>query len=102
MVNQCDLVIVVGSPNSSNSNRLCEVARNAGVDSYMIDRAEQLQDEWLAGKVRIGITAGASAPEVLVQEVISRLKQIGSEQEGVVVEELSGVIEAVVFPLPKS
>ena len=103
MVNQCDLVIVVGSPNSSNSNRLCEVARNAGVDSYMIDRAEQLQDEWLAGKVRIGITAGASAPEVLVQEVISRLKQIGSEQEGgVVVEELSGVIEAVVLPLPKS
>jgi len=103
MVKQCDLVIVVGSTNSSNSNRLCEVARNAGVDSYMIDRAEQLQEEWLAGKVRIGITAGASAPEVLVQEVISRLKQIGSEQEGgVVVEELSGVVEAVVFPLPKS
>ena len=103
MVKQCDLVIVVGSPNSSNSNRLCEVARNAGVDAYMIDRAEQLQEEWLEGKTRIGITAGASAPEVLVQEVISRLKQIGSEQEGgVLVEELSGVVEAVVFPLPKS
>lgn len=103
MVKQCDLVIVVGSPNSSNSNRLCEVARNAGVDAYMIDRAEQLQEKWLEGKTRIGITAGASAPEVLVQEVISRLKQIGSEQEGgVLVEELSGVIEAVVFPLPKS
>lgn len=103
MVKQCDLVIVVGSPNSSNSNRLCEVARNAGVDAYMIDRAEQLQEKWLEGKTRIGITAGASAPEVLVQEVISRLKQIGSEQEGgVLVEELSGVVEAVVFPLPKS
>ena len=103
MVKQCDLVIVVGSTNSSNSNRLCEVARNAGVDAYMIDRAEQLQEKWLEGKTRIGITAGASAPEVLVQEVISRLKQIGSEQEGgVLVEELSGVVEAVVFPLPKS
>ena len=103
MVKQCDLVIVVGSTNSSNSNRLCEVARNAGVDAYMIDRAEQLQEKWLAGKTRIGITAGASAPEVLVQEVISRLKQIGAEQEGgVLVEELSGVVEAVVFPLPKS
>ncbi|MSQ04760.1 MAG: 4-hydroxy-3-methylbut-2-enyl diphosphate reductase [Nitrosomonadaceae bacterium] len=104
MVKQCDLVIVVGSPNSSNSNRLCEVARNAGVDAYMIDRAEQLKDNWLEGKVRIGITAGASAPEILVQEVISRLKQIGKEKvDGeVVVRELSGVIEDVVFPLPKN
>ena len=69
----------------------------------MIDRAEQLQEKWLEGKTRIGSTAGASAPEVLVQEVISRLKQIGSEQEGgVLVDELSGVVEAVVFPLPKS
>lgn len=104
MVKQCDLVIVVGSPNSSNSNRLCEVARNAGVDAYMIDRAEQLQEKWLEGKERIGITAGASAPEVLVQEVISRLRQIGAGQAGreVVVEELSGVVESVVFPLPKN
>jgi 4-hydroxy-3-methylbut-2-enyl diphosphate reductase len=104
LVKQCDLVIVVGSPNSSNSNRLCEVARNAGVDAYMIDRAEQLQDNWLEGKVRIGITAGASAPEILVQEVISRLKQIGVGQEGdeVKVLELSGVVEDVVFPLPKN
>lgn len=104
MVKQCDLVIVVGSPNSSNSNRLCEVARNAGVDAYMIDRAEQLQDNWLEGKARIGITAGASAPEILVQEVISRLKQIGVGQEGdeVKVLELSGVVEDVVFPLPKN
>lgn len=104
MVEQCDLVIVVGSPNSSNSNRLREVAKNAGVDAYMLDRAEQLQEAWLAGKERIGITAGASAPEVLVQEVISRLRQIASGQSGreVVVEELSGVVESVVFPLPKS
>ncbi len=104
MVKQCDLVIVVGSPNSSNSNRLCEVARNAGVDAYMIDRAEHLQEAWLEGKDRIGITAGASAPEVLVQEVIARLRQIGAGPRGrdVVVEELSGVVESVVFPLPKT
>lgn len=103
MVNQCDLVIVVGSPNSSNSNRLCEVARNANVEAYMVDRATQLQDKWLLGKNHIGITAGASAPEILVQQVIARLKQIGIEQTGgeVMVEELSGVIESVVFPLPK-
>lgn len=104
MVKQCDLVIVVGSPNSSNSNRLCEVARNAGVDAYMIDRAEQLQEKWLHGKVRIGITAGASAPEILVQEVISRLKKLsaGRAAGGVNVRELSGVVEDVVFPLPKN
>jgi 4-hydroxy-3-methylbut-2-en-1-yl diphosphate reductase len=104
MVKQCDLVIVVGSPNSSNSNRLCEVARNAGVDAYMLDRAEQLQEAWVKGKKRIGITAGASAPEVLVQEVISRLRQIVSEsaEREVVVEELSGVVESVVFPLPRN
>ena len=85
-------------------NRLREVAKNAGVDAYMLDRAEQLQEAWLAGKERIGITAGASAPEVLVQEVISRLRQIASGQSGreVVVEELSGVVESVVFPLPKN
>lgn len=104
MVNQCDLVIVVGSPNSSNSNRLCEVARNANVEAYMVDRAEQLQEEWFIGKKNIGITAGASAPEILVQQVISRLKQIGAEQigEDVTIEELSGVVESVVFPLPRA
>lgn len=104
MVNQCDLVIVVGSPNSSNSNRLCEVARNANVESYMVDRAEQLQEAWFIGKKVIGITAGASAPEILVQQVISRLKQIGADQigEDVMIEELSGVVESVVFPLPKA
>ncbi|MBS0496435.1 MAG: 4-hydroxy-3-methylbut-2-enyl diphosphate reductase [Proteobacteria bacterium] len=104
MVNQCDLVIVVGSPNSSNSNRLCEVARNADVEAYMVDRAEQLQESWFVGKKNIGITAGASAPEILVQQVIARLKQIGAEQTGedVTIEELSGVVESVVFPLPKA
>ncbi len=104
MVNQCDLVIVVGSPNSSNSNRLCEVARNANVEAYMVDRAEQLQESWFVGKKNIGITAGASAPEILVQQVIARLKQIGAEQigEDVTIEELSGVVESVVFPLPKA
>ena len=104
MVSQCDLVIVVGSPNSSNSNRLCEVARNANVEAYMVDRAEQLQEAWFVGKRIIGITAGASAPEILVQQVISRLKQIGAEQigEDVTIEELSGVVESVVFPLPKA
>ena len=97
-------MIVVGSPNSSNSNRLCEVARNANVEAYMVDNAEQLQDEWFVDKHQIGITAGASAPEILVQQVIARIKQIGAEQTGedVTVEELSGVVESVVFPLPKA
>lgn len=104
MIKACDLVIVVGSPNSSNSNRLCEVAQNANVESYMVDRAEQLEEKWFLGKENIGITAGASAPEILVQQVIARLKEICAEQTGdeVKVEELSGVIESVVFPLPKA
>jgi len=104
MVTQCDLVIVVGSPNSSNSNRLCEVARNADVEAYMVDNAKQLEDQWFVNKHQIGITAGASAPEILVQQVIARIKQIGAEQTGeeVTVEELSGVVESVVFPLPKA
>lgn len=104
MITECDLVIVVGSPNSSNSNRLCEVAQNANVESYMVDRAEQLEEPWFLGKERIGITAGASAPEILVQQVIARLKQICAEQTGnkVEIEELSGVIESIVFPLPKA
>lgn len=104
MVKQCDLAIVVGSPNSSNSNRLCEVARNANVEAYMVDNAEQLQEQWFVGKSKIGITAGASAPEILVQQVLMRIKQIGAQQTGedVAIEELSGVIESVVFPLPKA
>jgi 4-hydroxy-3-methylbut-2-enyl diphosphate reductase len=95
---QCDLVIVVGSPNSSNSNRLREVAAKYGAEARMIDRAEQLRPEWLAGKLRVGVTAGASAPEVLVQEVIASLKALGAKS----VSALPGAVEKVVFPLPRS
>ena len=98
MARECDLVIVVGSPNSSNSNRLREVAQNNGVESYMVDNASHLQPEWLAGKKRIGVTAGASAPEVLVKEVIAKLNALGAEE----VRELNGIVESVVFPLPKN
>jgi 4-hydroxy-3-methylbut-2-enyl diphosphate reductase len=95
---QCDLVIVVGSPNSSNSNRLREVARNQGIEAYMVDNASQLDPSWVIGKTRIGVTAGASAPEVLVQEVVARLRELGAAQ----VDELDGIVERVVFPLPKN
>jgi 4-hydroxy-3-methylbut-2-enyl diphosphate reductase len=98
MAKDCDLVIVVGSPNSSNSNRLREVAENQGIESYMIDNASFLKSEWLLGKKKIGVSAGASAPEVLVQEVIARLQQLGVAE----VQELQGVIESVVFQLPKN
>ncbi|NNM82509.1 MAG: 4-hydroxy-3-methylbut-2-enyl diphosphate reductase [Burkholderiales bacterium] len=94
---RCDLVIVVGSPNSSNSNRLREVARSRGVDSHMIDNAGELKPEWLEGKKSVGITAGASAPEELVQEVIEKLKSLGA----VAVCELQGISENVSFPIPK-
>lgn len=104
MVNLCDLVIVVGSPNSSNSNRLCEVARNANVEAYMVDQAAQLQESWLKNKRCVGITAGASAPEILVRQVLERLEEIAVSQtdRGVVIEELDGVVESVTFPLPKA
>ena len=94
---KCDVVIVVGSPNSSNSNRLREVAARHGAEAYMIDRAEQVHAEWLAGERRIGVTAGASAPELLVQEVVARLKSLGATD----VAELAGVVEKVAFPLPR-
>ncbi|MGE0080887.1 MAG: 4-hydroxy-3-methylbut-2-enyl diphosphate reductase [Thiohalomonadaceae bacterium] len=94
----CDLVFVVGSPNSSNSNRLREVAERRGTPAYLIDNAAQIDPAWLAGKQRIGITAGASAPEVLVQEVIERLQALGAR--GPV--ENRGQREQVVFPLPKA
>ncbi len=97
MAPQCDLVIVVGSPNSSNSNRLREVALNRGVESYLVDNAGQIQAEWLSGKQHIGVTAGASAPEVLVREVIDQLKRFG----GGAVRQLDGSLENVVFSLPK-
>ena len=97
MAPQVDIVIVVGSPNSSNSNRLREVAENMGVDAYMVDSAEDLRAEWLAGKVRVGITAGASAPEVLVNRLIERLRELGAQS----VRPLPGVTEDVVFTLPR-
>jgi len=92
-----DVVIVVGSPNSSNSNRLREVAANRGIPAYMIDRADELEPEWLAGRARVGVTAGASAPEVLVQQVIERLRALGAAR----VHELDGGVEKIVFPLPR-
>jgi len=95
---QCDLVIVVGSPNSSNSNRLREVAQNLSVSAYLVDNASELKAEWLQGKRCIGISAGASAPEVLVQQVITRLSELGAKQ----VRELAGIEENVVFPIPKA
>jgi 4-hydroxy-3-methylbut-2-enyl diphosphate reductase len=98
MAKDCDLVIIVGSPNSSNSNRLREVARNQGVESYMVDDASHLNPQWVAGKKRIGVSAGASAPEVLVKEVIAKLQSLGNAE----VTELNGVVENVVFQLPKN
>jgi 4-hydroxy-3-methylbut-2-enyl diphosphate reductase len=98
LAQQCDLVIVVGSLNSSNSNRLREVAHNMNVPAYLVDSAEEVRAEWLSGKAQVGITAGASAPEVLVQDVIARLKALGADS----VEELGGITENVMFPLPKS
>ncbi len=98
MAPQCDVVIVVGSPNSSNSNRLREVARNLGRDAYLVDNAEEIRPEWVAGKRTIGVTAGASAPEVLVHEVIMRLQSLGARR----VHELEGIEEKVTFPLPKN
>ena len=98
MAKDCDLVIVVGSPNSSNSNRLREVAQNQGIEAYMVDNASYLKAEWLVGKKKIGVSAGASAPEVLVIEVIAKLESLGVAN----VTELHGVIESVVFQLPKN
>ena len=98
MAPQCDLVIVVGSPNSSNSNRLREVAQSRGTEAYMVDNAGELRAEWLAGKKRIGVTAGASAPEVLVDAVIARLKSLGAAR----VTPLPGIEEDVVFSLPRA
>src|SRR3954469_9370771 len=97
MAPKCDLVIVVGSPNSSNSNRLREVAKNMGAQAYMVDSAAELRPEWIAGKKRVGITAGASAPEVLVKELIARLKALGAQS----VRPLDGIQETVAFALPR-
>jgi len=97
MAPRCDVVIVVGSPNSSNSNRLREVAQSSGSDAYMVDNAAELKAEWIAGKSRIGVTAGASAPAVLVEQVVARLRELGAQR----VTQLSGIEEHMVFPLPK-
>ena len=97
MAPQVDVVIVVGSPNSSNSNRLREVAEKKGTTAFMVDNAAQIDAAWLDGARRIGVTAGASAPEVLVQAVIDRLKALGAES----VRVLDGVQENVTFPLPR-
>ena len=97
MAPQVDVVIVVGSPNSSNSNRLREVAEKRGTTAYMVDNAEQIDPGWLQGKARIGVTAGASAPEVLVQAVIDRLTAYGAKS----VRTLDGAEENVTFPMPK-
>ncbi len=94
---QCDLILVVGSPNSSNSTRLMEISEKVGVPSYLIDNASEIKKEWLDGKQCIGVTAGASAPEVLVEAVINQLKDWGADT----VEEAPGKLEKVVFSLPK-
>ena len=98
LAERCDIVIVVGSPNSSNSNRLREVAALRGVDAYMVDNAGYLQREWFAGKNKVGVTAGASAPELLVQEVVETIRGWGHDA----VRETEGVEESIVFVLPKA
>ena len=94
---QVDIVIVVGSPTSSNSNRLAELARKLGVASYMVDNADELQSAWFEGKHRVGLTAGASAPEILVRQVIDRIRALGA----VSVQTMDGIVETTKFPLPK-
>jgi 4-hydroxy-3-methylbut-2-enyl diphosphate reductase len=98
LASRCDVVLVVGSQNSSNSNRLREVAVLMGVPAYLVDTAEQLDPVWLEGKSRIGISAGASAPEILVNQLVARLKDLGATE----VQAMDGIREQVVFPLPKA
>jgi 4-hydroxy-3-methylbut-2-enyl diphosphate reductase len=97
MAPACDLVLVVGSPNSSNSNRLREVAERKGVTAYLIDDPDMIRPEWLVGIKRIGLTAGASAPEALVRQVLDRLMELGAAS----VRPLEGIREIVAFPLPR-
>jgi 4-hydroxy-3-methylbut-2-enyl diphosphate reductase len=97
LAEQCDLVLVVGSPNSSNSNRLRELAEKSGVPAFLIDGADDVRPDWLAGRERIGLTAGASAPESLVQDVVARLRALGADG----VRELDGKPEDIVFALPR-
>lgn len=97
LASSCDLLLVVGSPNSSNSNRLSELAERMGTESYLIDNADDIKPQWLNDKYYIGVTAGASAPEVLVQQVISRLQELGAKPP----EEMQGCEENITFSLPK-
>lgn len=97
MAPQCDLVLVVGSTNSSNSNRLREVAERKGAEAYLLDKPEMIDPAWLVDKKRVGVTAGASAPEVLVNQVIQRLQELGVGK----VRALDGVEENIAFPLPR-
>ena len=94
---ECDLVLVVGSPNSSNSNRLAELAQRIGASAHLIDSAEDIEPGWLAGRKAVGVTAGASAPEVLVQSVIARLQNLGAQAPA----EMQGRIETITFSMPK-
>ncbi|MEZ5646694.1 MAG: 4-hydroxy-3-methylbut-2-enyl diphosphate reductase [Burkholderiaceae bacterium] len=94
---QVDIVIVVGSPTSSNSNRLREVAHRLGTEAYMVDNAGELRPDWFEGKSRVGLTAGASAPDILVQQVIERLRALGA----ISVRRMEGLTETIKFPLPK-
>ncbi|MBK6583548.1 MAG: 4-hydroxy-3-methylbut-2-enyl diphosphate reductase [Gammaproteobacteria bacterium] len=97
LAGECDLVLVVGSPNSSNSNRLAELARRIGTEAYLIDSAEDIRAQWLQGRQTIGVTAGASAPEVLVRRVVERLQALGATAP----EEMSGRIETITFSMPR-
>lgn len=97
MAPKCEVVVVVGSKNSSNTNRLRELAADLGCETYQVDSAAELKPEWFAGKQYIGVTSGASAPEVLVREVMARLKDFGSKR----VRELDGITETITFPLPR-
>ncbi|MCC7081128.1 MAG: 4-hydroxy-3-methylbut-2-enyl diphosphate reductase [Burkholderiales bacterium] len=98
LARECDVVLVVGSPNSSNSNRLREVATHHGVPAFMVDQAADLDPRWIAGKKRIGVSAGASAPEVLVSELLDRLEKLGATR----IVETDGIAENVTFHLPKA
>ncbi len=97
LLHQCDLILVVGSQTSSNSTRLKEIAEKQGIPAYLIDSAQEIRDEWLVGRKSVGVTAGASAPEILVERVVEKLKESG----GLEVLEVPGIKEQVVFSMPK-
>ncbi|MGL4604478.1 MAG: 4-hydroxy-3-methylbut-2-enyl diphosphate reductase, partial [Iodobacter sp.] len=97
LVKEVDVMVVVGSPNSSNSNRLREVAANLGIDSYMVDNASELKAQWFVAKKSIGVTAGASAPDILVRQVIAEIESFGAGS----IHQMDGIEENVIFSLPK-